>query len=79
MNNENTRVHEIQTEITILMNKLSSNSSDIGDWKINKIYEYRMQGKEDPYDFEELCNERQAVRDRINVLQEELASIEAAE
>lgn len=79
MNNENTRIHEIQTEITVLMNKLSSNSSDIGDWKINKIYEYRMQGKEDPYNFEELCNERQAVRDKINVLQEELASIEAGE
>ena len=79
MNNEYTKIHEIQTEITVLMNKLSSNSSDIGDWRINKIYEYRMQGNVDPNDFEQLCNERQAVRDRINVLQEELASIEAGE
>ena len=75
---ENTRVNDIQVEICSLMNQLSSNVSPIGDWKISKIYEYRLQGKEDPYDMQELCDARQAVRDRINELQEELATIEAS-
>lgn len=55
MNENNIKVNDIQREIEMLLNKLSSNSSDIGNWKINKIYEYRMQGKDNPYDFDELC------------------------
>lgn len=74
---ENTRINDIQTEICVLMNQLSSNTSPIGDWKISKIYEYRLQNKEDPYDMQELCNARQAVRDRINELQKELSVIKS--
>ena len=69
----------INKEITELVSALSSQSSDIGDWKINKIYEYRMTNQEDPYDFNELVAKRQAARDRINELQAELAAIEAEE
>jgi predicted nucleic acid-binding Zn-ribbon protein len=76
--NEDTRLEDIQREISELMNKLSANSSDIGDWKINKIYEYRLQEKPDPYDLQSLLDERQAVRDRINELQDEAAEIEAS-
>lgn len=72
MNENNIKVNDIQREIEMLLNKLSSNSSDIGNWKINKIYEYRMQGKDNPYDFDELCKKRQETRDRINELQNEL-------
>ena len=79
MNENNTRADDIRTEICVLMNQLSSNISPIGDWKISKIYEYRLQNKEDPYDMQELCDARQAVRDRINKLQDELATIEASE
>ena len=61
-----------QQEIYDLTVYLSSAYSDIGDWKIIKIYEARLQGKEDPYDLEELIAKRQAARDRINELQKEL-------
>lgn len=64
-----------QQEIVNLTSLLTSTNSDIGDWKINKIYEYRMTGKDDPYDIKELAEKRQAVRDQINELQAELAQI----
>lgn len=65
----------LEAEMYALMNRLCSNTSDIGDWKINKIYEYRMMGLEDPYDFEALAEERQAVRDEINRLQQQISSM----
>ena len=49
--------------------QISSPYSEIGDWKIVKIMEYRMMGYEDPYDLEELHKARQAVRDQINLLE----------
>lgn len=61
-----------QQRIYDLMSELYSSVSSIGDWKVIKIYEARMQGKEDPYDFDELIAKRQAVRDEINALQKEL-------
>lgn len=69
----------IMKEINELVTALSAPTSDIGDWKISKIYEYRMNGKEDPYDFNELTEKRQAARDRINELQASLATLEASE
>lgn len=65
----------LQKELIELKCALDASSSDIGDWKIAKIYEYRMLGKEDPYDLEELAAKRQAARDRINELQAELDKI----
>jgi predicted nucleic acid-binding Zn-ribbon protein len=77
MNENNTRIEDIQREIGMLKNRLSASSSDIGDWKISKIYEYRLLGKEDPYDVQALSTERQTVRDRINELQAELEQLQA--
>ncbi len=57
------------SEVSELKLQISSPYSDIGDWKIVKIMEYRMMGYEDPYDLEELHKARQAVRDQINLLE----------
>ena len=70
---------EMQQEIYNLIGQLSSTASDVGDWKVLKVYEARMEQKEDPYDFNELCAQRQAVRDRINELQEKIKELDAAE
>ena len=61
-----------EQEIRNLTSQLTSTASDIGDWKIAKYNEYILAGEEAPYDIEELHNARQAVRDEINALQEEL-------
>ena len=69
----------IESEIRTLQSKLDAPTSDIGDWKIIKIYEARLSGESDPYDYEELKAARQAVRDKINELQTELETLEGAE
>ena len=69
MDNE---TQEKQQEIINLRLKLSSDLSDIGDYKVVKIYEARLKGEEDPYDTDDLIAKRQAVRDEINKLQHEL-------
>lgn len=66
----------LNAELAALMSSLSANTSDIGDWKVIKIYEARMKGDEDPYDFDELAAKRQAARDRINEVQVELKKLE---
>ena len=65
----------LNAELASLMSGLSANTSPIGDWKVIKVYEARMLGKEDPYDIEKLAAERQAVRDRINEIQNELKKL----
>ena len=62
----------IESEIRTLQSKLDAPTSDIGDWKIIKIYEARISGESDPYDYEGLKAARQAVRDEINELQAQL-------
>ena len=62
----------IESEIRTLQSKLDAPTSDIGDWKIIKIYEARLSGESDPYNFDELKAARQAVRDEINTLQAQL-------
>ena len=62
----------IESEIRTLISRLDAPTSDIGDWKVVKCYEAKLQDKPMPYDFDELMAERQKVRDRINELQEEL-------
>ena len=59
-------------EICLLRSQLSSPASDIGDWKVAKIYEARIKGESDPYDAADLIEKRQAVRDRIAALEKEL-------
>ena len=62
----------IESEIRTLQSRLDAPTSDIGDWKIIKIYEARLSGESDPYNFKELKASRQAVRDKINELQAQL-------
>lgn len=62
----------IESQIRTLTSKLDAPTSDIGDWKIIKIYEARLSGESDPYNFEELKAARQPVRDEINALQAQL-------
>ena len=59
-------------EIAVLRSQLSSPVSEIGDWKITKTYESRMNNEADPYDFAALTKARQAVRDKINALEAEV-------
>ena len=66
----------IESEIRTLQSKLDAPTSDIGDWKIIKIYEARISGESDPYNYEELKAARQAVRDKINELQSQLEGAE---
>ena len=63
-------------QIAVLRSQLSSSVSEIGDWKITKIYEARMNNEADPYDFAALTKARQDVRDHINALEKELADEE---
>ena len=71
----NEKETEIRTKIEMLRNELSSNNSEIGDYKITKIYEARLKGESDPYDTNELLGERQKIRDQINELQAELEKL----
>lgn len=66
---------EIMTKIEMLKNELSSNSSDVGDYKMAKIYEARIQGEADPYDANTLIAARKKIRDQINELQAELEKL----
>lgn len=65
----------IEGEIRTLISSLDAPTSPIGDWKVVKIYEARLKGESDPYDYEELAAQRQEVRDRINELQSQLESL----
>lgn len=67
--------NSIESEIRALVSSLDAPTSDIGDWKIVKIYEARLKGEADPYDYDELAQKRQEARDRINELQAELAEM----
>ena len=68
-----------ESRIRELVSLLDAPTSDIGDWKIIKIYEARLKGENDPYNYDELASARQAVRDEINELQAQLADMEGAE
>ena len=67
------QIQQKRQEICDLKADLSSAYSEIGDWKIVKTYEARMNGESDPYDFASLTKARQDVRDHINALEKELA------
>ena len=68
--------NELNAEMASLMSDLSANTSPIGEWKIIKIYEARLKGDEDPYNFDELSWQRQNARDRINEIQQELKELD---
>jgi hypothetical protein len=69
----------LRAELEELRSGLSANTSPIGDWKVIKVYEARMLGKEDPYDFDELASLRQTTRVRINEVQEALKNLDKEE
>ena len=69
----------LNAELASLKSSLSANTSSIGDWKVIKIYEARMKGEEDPYDFNALAAERQAARDRINEVEAALKKLDKKE
>ena len=71
--NKQQQIQQKQQEIINLKCSLSSEFSEIGDWKVTKTYEARMNGQADPYDFAALTKARQDVRDHINALEKELA------
>lgn len=69
----------LNAERSSLMSALAANTSSIGDWKVMKIYEARMRGEADPYDFEQLSIVRQKARNRINVIDIELKKLDGVE
>lgn len=74
--NENfDKINALNAELAQLMSNLAANTSSIGDWKIIKIYEARIEGLPDPYDFDSLAAARQATRVRINEIQKELEEL----
>lgn len=64
-----------EAEIRTLRSELSENTSDIGDYKIIKIYEARLQSKQDPYELDELIQKRNDARDRIDLLKKEIEEL----
>lgn len=66
-----------EQEIRNLEAALTSTSSNIGDYKIIKCMEYQALGMDMPYDINELNQERQAVRDQINTLEDEIVELQA--
>lgn len=49
--------------------------SEIGDWKLSKYDEYQKCGLEPPFDIQEYHTARQAARDEIEELEEELEKL----
>lgn len=78
-NEKQTTIAAKQQEIIDLRCHLTSDVSNIGDYKIVKTYEARLQGESDPYDTDDLLKQRQAVRDKINALEAEIEELEKAE
>ena len=65
-----------EQEIINLESVLTSNSSDIGDYKIIQGMDCHAWGLAWPYDINELNEKRQAVRDQINVLEDEIVELQ---
>lgn len=68
---------ERQIQITELVSQIENLKEQIADtdYKVIKAYEYALVGLETEYDMVELHNARQELRDKINVLQEQLAEL----
>ena len=80
MDNEKQQaISKKQQEIINLRCNLTSDVSEIGDYKIVKTYEARLQNEADPYDTTDLLKKRQEVRDKINQLESEVAEMQKAE
>lgn len=76
MTQEQIQMMTIQQQIISLEAELSSNTSEIGDYRIIKTYEARLNNEKDPYDTDDLLTKRQKVRDQINELQAKLDKLQ---
>lgn len=76
MDEKNEKLRQLRQEIINQEARLSSNTSEIGDYRIIKCYEAVLAKKDTPYDVDELIAERQQVRDRINELETEIEALE---
>ena len=72
----NDKKQKLTQEIIDLQLHLTSNTSEIGDWKFIKAQEYEAMKLECPYDMKAYHKAREEVRGQINKLQEELASLD---
>lgn len=78
MDEQKIEIQKKKQEIINLEASLSSNTSEIGDYRVIKCYEATLSGaKTMPYDTATLLAERQKVRDKINALEAEVAQLEA--
>ena len=66
----------IEGQIRELVAELGAPNSAIGDWKVIKCYEAKLQDQPLPYDLNKLMAARQQVRNQINELQNQLAELE---
>lgn len=66
--------NSVKKQISKLKSSLTSNDSEIGDYRITKCYEASLLSKELPYDIADLYKKRQCVRDEINRLEELVSS-----
>ena len=79
MNEKEHQMESISQEIINLKLELSSATSEIGDYRIIKTYEARLNNEKDPYDTKSILAKRQEIRDKINVLQQQLDTLQAEE
>ena len=78
MDEQRIEIQKKKQEIINLEASLSSNTSEIGDYRVIKCYEATLSGANTmPYDTATLLAERQKVRDKINALEAEVAQLEA--
>lgn len=77
MDEKNEKLRQLRQEIINQEARLSSNASEIGDYRIIKCYEAVIAKKKAPYDIDTLIADRQKVRDRINELEVEIKALEA--
>lgn len=68
---------ELENEYYCKKSTLTSNSSELGDWKVIKSMEAQLSGLPLPYDIEELHAQRQVLRDRISEIKEILDADDA--
>lgn len=68
------RRNDLNAELMSLETSFSG-GTQIGDYRILKIYEARLKGQEDPYDLEDLIKKRNLARNRINQIQNELKTL----
>lgn len=73
------KIQQLQQQKINLVCDLTSPYSEIGDYRVTKIYEARLLGEADPYDAKELLDKRQKARDEINTLEMQIAELQKAE